>query len=306
MKGDGILVGYDYIFNEETGKYDAINRATGEVTPAVIHLLPAGTLCYTPESQERYKKRKAEERKEKFRRLKNNELGKFFFTPISESFNGLTPETVTRLIYLNTFIGYDNKLKLTERTPMKYKDIQDVLKTSKSTTLRFWKEVTPKYLGTDSEGNVISNCNIFKKGVIKDGEKVVSCQRLYIEGIRRLYEAVELRNHRQLGFFFKLLPFINIEYNLICRNPHETDLERIELISMEEFCAFIGYDIAHVSKLINIYSCIRFNVGGRMEKFCAITCNGNNRQSARIFINPHILYCGSDYTKVEVLGAFCR
>lgn len=300
------MAGYEYIFNEETREYEAIRRATGEVTPAVVQILPVGTRCYTPENQECYQRIKEKKQKSKLRRLKNNERGKFFFTPISESFNGLAPETVTRLIYLNTFIGYDNKLKLTERTPMKYKDIQNVLKTSKSTTLRFWKEVAPKYLSTDSEGNVISNCKIFKKGVIKNGEKVVSCQRLYIEGIRRLYEAVELCNHRQLGFFFKLLPFINIEYNLICLNPHETDLEKIELISMEGFCELIGYGITHISKLVNIYSGIRFNVGGRMEKFCAITYNGVDNRNAKIFINPRILYCGSDYTKVEVLGAFCR
>lgn len=300
------LQGYEYIADENTGKTMAVRRATGEITEAVQCCLPVGTISYTPESQELYKERKEREQRNELRRAMNNPLGNFYFIPISEQFANIPPETVTRLIYLNTFVGYDNKLMLTERTPMKRKDLAKILNVSKSTISRFWKEVSPAYITESDSGLIFSNNIIFKRGSIKTTKGYVQYQKFYINGIRKLYEATERNNHRQLGYLFKLLPFINLEYNMLCYNPLETAIEKIELISIADFCKMIGYDIAHLNKLMYIYRSIQFDVGGRYERFCAITYDGVNKNNAKIFVNPHILYCGSDYNRVEILGAFCK
>lgn len=195
---------------------------------------------------------------------------------------------------------------LSERTPMKRKDLCEVLHLSKSTVWRFLQEVCPAYIYEQDSGLIFSNSIIFKRGKIKPTQEYIRYQKFYINGIRRLYEATERSNHRQLGYLFKLLPFINIEYNLLCYNPLETDIEKLELISIADFCNMIGYDIAHLNKLLFIYRNILFDVGGRRERFCAITYDGVNRNNAKICINPHILYSGSDYNKVEILGAFYK
>lgn len=187
-----------------------------------------------------------------WRHLTNNPLGKYFFIPSTESFKGILPETVTRLIYLNTFMDYgNNKLMMTERVPN---------------------------------------------------------QQFYIDGVRKLYRATKTKYHSRLDYLFKMLPFINIEYNLLCYPEFtmETNLEKIELMSMAEFCDWIDYDVKHLNNLVSEYREIRFDVGGRQERFCALSYNGINKKNARICINPHILYSGSDYSKVEILGAFCR
>lgn len=301
------MQGYEYMTDENTGKVMAIRRATGEITAAVLCCLPVGTISYTPESQELYKERKEQEQKKNLRRETNKPLGSFYFIPTSEQFTNIAPETVTRLIYLNSFVGYnDNKLMLTERTPMKRKDLAEILNVSKSTISRFWKEVSPVYITESDSGLIFSNNIIFKRGSIKDAKEYLQYQKIYINGVRKLYEATERNNHRQLGYLFKLLPFINLEYNMLCYNPLETDIEKIELVSIADFCKMIGYDIAHLNKLMSIYRSIQFDVGGRYERFCAITYDGINKNNAKIFVNPHILYCGSDYNKVEILGAFCK
>lgn len=284
----------------------AVRRSTGEITQAVQCCLPVGTISYTPESQEIYRERQEREQRSELRRLINNPLGNFYFVPISEQFSNIAPETVTRLIYLNTFIGYDNRLMLTERTPMKRKDLEGVLSLSKSTVWRFWQEVCPTYIKEQDNGLMFSNNIIFKRGKIKHTKEYIRYQKFYIKGIRRLYKTTERNNHRQLGYLFKLLPFINIEYNLLCYNPLETDIEKLELISIADFCKMIGYDIAHLSKLLYIYRNILFDIDGRRERFCAITYDGVNKSNAKICINPHILYSGSDYNKVEILGAFYK
>lgn len=303
MKSQTIQNGYDYILDDETGTFKAISRSTGEITEAVQHILPYGTKCYTPESQRLYKERKEQERKHNIRRLKEKELGNFYFTSRKEDFTDISPESLTRLIYLNTFIAYGNRVMLTERTPMHHRDLSGVLKLSKATITRFWKEVSPKYIKETDEGLILSNDVIFRRGAIKEGD---SYQRMYIKGIRSLYESTDKCNHKYLGFLFRLLPFVNIEYNVVCSNPFEKDLERVELISIADFCNMIGYDKAHINKLIRIYQNIKFDIGEKLERFCSFTYDGISRQNAKIFINPHILYCGSDYTKVEVLGAFCK
>lgn len=301
------MQGYEYMTDEDTGKIMAIRRATGEITEAVLCYSPVGTIFYTPESQELYKERKEQEQKKHLRRETNKPLGDFYFIPTSEQFTNIAPETVTRLIYLNSFVGYDdNKLMLTQRTPMKHRDLAEILNVSKSTITRFWKEVSPAYITESDSGLIFSNNIIFKRGSIKNAKEYLQYQKIYINGVRKLYEATERNNHRQLGYLFKLLPFINLEYNMLCYNPLETDIEKIELVSIADFCKMIGYDIAHLNKLMSIYRSIQFDVGGRYERFCAITYDGINKNNAKIFVNPHILYCGSDYNKVEILGAFCK
>lgn len=238
------------------------------------------------------------------RRGCNDTLGYFYFARQQEQFTHISPESVSRLIYLNTYMSFNgNKLMLTERTPMKRSDLSKVLGLSASTVSRFWKEVSPAYIVEQKDGLVFANHDVFIRGSLsKTSERF---QKFYIDGVRRLYNSVPRANDRQLGYLFKLLPHINIEYNLICRNPLEKDIERVELVSLADFCNMVGFDVAHVSKLLRIYSNIRFDVGGRTERFCAIAYDGVHKSGAKIIVNPHILYSGSDYSKVEVLGVFC-
>ena len=298
--------GYKYVVDENTGKTMAIRLSTGEVTEAVQCYVPVGTISYTPEAQELYKRRKEREQRNGLQMAINELLGNFYFIPTNEQFININPETVTRLIYLNSFLGYDNKLMLTERKPMFRKDLAEVLNVSKSTISRFWKEVNPTYITENKSGLIFTNNTIFKRGSIKTAKGYVQYQKLYIKGIKKLYEATERRNHRQLGYLFKLLPYINIEYNVLCFNPAETVMEKIELMSISDFCRIIGYDIAHLNELIYIYRYIKFDVDGRYERFCAITYDGVKKNNAKICINPHILYSGSNYEKAEKLGAFYK
>ncbi len=298
------LKGYDY-YRDEAGALKALNRDTGEITDAVETVLPVGTISYTPEQQERYKERKALENRAYLQRANNTELGHFYFANKGEPFNAVSPENVTRLIYLNTYANYDGVLMLTERTPMKKSDLPKVLGLSVATVSRFLKDVAPDYIMENGDGLILPNRDIFMRGTLDRKANRSMYQKIYIEAVQRLYKAVPIKNHRQLGYLFKLLPHINIEYNLICRNPDETELEKVELISLAEFCNMVGFDVAHIGKLLRIYSNLLFDVDGQMERFCAIAYDGIQKSNAKIIVNPHILYSGSDYRRVEILGVFC-
>lgn len=282
-----------------------MNKNTGEVLETDIVCAPKGSYYCTPEQQKAYRQRKQNEQESYFRRKNNEPLGAFFFIPVEECFNDISPETVTRLIYLNTFTKYNsNSLMLTQRTPMRYKDLASVMNVSKSTVTRFWNEAYPHYLTMQGDNLIFTNKDIFKKGFLKRKKEYTDYQKFYIDGIRKLYNSTSKSNHKHLGYLFKLLPYINLEYNLVCHNPKEKILDNVELMSMKEFCNQIKYDVTHLDRLLYIYRNIYFEVNGHKERFCTMIYDGIEKQNAKIFINPHILYCGSNYEQVKILGAF--
>ncbi len=300
------LKGYEYIV-DAFGGTKAVQRSTGEITETVWVCVPIGSQIRTPENivaQSGYLKLKEQN---ELRRLSNKDLGKFFFISNDEDFDDLLPQTVTRLIYLNTYTHFgDNKLMLTERTLMKRKDLAKILGVSKAVVTKFWQAVSPKYIQEQDDGLIFTNTDIFIKRKLSQRGKYNPYQKFYINGIRTLYKATNISNHKHLGYIFKMLPFINLEYNVLCKNPMEKDLDKIELLSLVEFCNIIGYNISQLNRLLNIYNSIKFNVNGKQENFCAFTYDGLDRKKSRIFVNPHILYNGTNYSQVKVLGAFCK
>lgn len=300
------LEGYEY-FKNENGETMAIETATGEIVDTFWTCLPVGSQIKTPDGvtiQRNYLQQKTQNH---LKRIANSELGKFFFISNQEEFKDLLPQTVTRLIYLNTFIRYgDNKLMKTERTPMEKSDLAKILGVSKAAVTKFWKEVSPKYVEEKENNLIFTNTNVFIRRKLNQRGEFNPYQKFYINGIRKLYEATAVSQHKHLGYVFKMLPYINLEFNVLCRNPLETDLERIEPLSLKEFCDEIGYDTSQINRLLNIYKKLTFDVKGKQESFCAFVFDGIDRNKSKIFVNPNVLYNGSNYQRVKILGMFCR
>lgn len=300
------LEGYEY-FKNENGKTMAIEKATGEIIDTFWMCLPFGTQIKTPDgvtTQRSYLQQKTQNH---LKRITNSDLGKFFFVSNQEEFKDLLPQTVTRLIYLNTFIHYgDNKLMKTERTPMEKSDLAKILGISKAAVTKFWKEVSPKYIAEKENNLIFTNTDVFIRRKLNQRGGFNPYQKFYMQGIRKLYEITAVTQHKHLGYVFKMLPYINLEFNVLCRNPLETDLERIEPLSLKDFCAEIGYDTSQINRLLNIYRKLTFDVKGKQENFCAFVFDGINRNKSKIFINPNVLYNGSNYQRVKILGMFCR
>lgn len=282
----------------EAGEAIAISRSTGEMIPAVSVLQPAGSWVNTPAQQERHKQR--------LYRKQNP----FIFIR-EQDYSDISPESLTRLIFLNTFANYnDNKLMVTERAPMLKKDLPKILGVSPATAFRFWHEVSPGYLQEDAGGLVLTNRATFYRGYLKDADYNSLYRRIYIKGVRTLYHSIaDSRYYKHLGYIFRLLPYINIEFNVLCFNPAESNLEDIKPITLSEFCNLINYNYENVDKLLNIYRRIRFEVPdkpNKTERFISFVSDGISRGKSCIIVNPRILYNGSDYRKVEGLGLFYK
>lgn len=181
--------------------------------------------------------------------------------------------------------------------------MQEVLGLSTGTTFKFWKEVNPQYIIEDVDGLKLISDDI-TRGTITDSKK--SYQRFYIDAIRKVYLETKPTRHRHLGYVYQILPFINFEYNIICWNPEEKVLDNINPLTVAEFCGFIGYNAGDYKKLLKLYRQITFEINNQREYFLTFVMNEADAEHIRIFVNPRIIYSGSDYKKVEVLGAFTK
>lgn len=302
---------YEYRTTED-GRIVAINTRTGEIHRAVNLLTPEGSHVLTPEDQQRNRERKKRQAESQKRRDTSRELGNFYFVKSEQEFPDLSPQTLARLIYLETYIGYAdqtdksrNKLIKTQKTQMRREDLPEVLKVSRSLADEFWNEVSPKYVTADEKDFLYSNSKVFIRGALKRKE-YTEYQKFYKNGIQSVYLSLKPSKHRYLGYVYQMLRFVNIEYNVLCSNPDETDRDKIELMTVRQFCEEIGFDVSNWCRLENVYRNLRFKVGENLEKFCAFVTDGGNKADMRIIVNPRIIYGGTDYQKVGALDIIFR
>lgn len=300
--------GYDYLSDGQGGA-QAVQRSTGEVIEAYTAIVPKGSLIYTPEDQGQYRlrvQREAEAAAKKAERKLRRKAGDKYYFVLSD-FGGdeLQPATKARLIFLATFIEYDTgRLMRTQRTPIRWKDLPEVMGISQSEVYRFRKEVAGSYI-TDRDGVLFAKDTVFFRGKFAQ-DREGRYQQFFISAVRQLYRETPANRHKYLGYVFAMLPWINLEYNLLCHNPEELDLANVEQITVAEFCKLIGYSEKNRTRLLRIYKSITFLANGKEECFCSFVTNGADMKTARIFVNPHILYKGSKIESVMILGKFCE
>lgn len=301
---------YDYITGAD-GKQIAVKATTGECHDTITLTVPLGTQLITPEQQRENAESKNRREAEHWRRATNASLGQFCLVETSQDFPDLSPQTAARLVFINTYSDYTsgglNKLFKNPKTkiPVMRRDLPDILRLSRKAADEFFNETSPKYLIKSDDDALSVNGSIFLRGRLKR-KQYNPYQKIYIDGVRKLYSMVQPSQHKHLGYLFKMLPYVNLEYNVLCHNPLESNLDDIQLMTVSEFCGAIGYDISNWHRLNKIYKNLRFDVDGKQVRFCAFVTDGGNTSDMRIFVNPRVLYNGSDFNKVEVLGAFCR
>lgn len=279
-----------------------IDTRTGEIINGINVTIPIGSKVNTPAQIEAYKEYNNKTKKE-YRNKTLKELGYFYFLAIDNQLNRLSPETAARLVYLCTYLNFDNCFMLSPKSRMQKSDLQRILNVSTGTLFKFWQEVSKLYIIQDNDGLKLANDDIIR-GKINSEKNAY--QKFYIEAIRILYRATTVSKHKYLGNIYQILPLINREYNILCWNQQETILDDVERIDIKELCELLKYDVHNYKKLLNNYRQITFNINGKEEYFLSYVKNDDDLKETGLFVNPHILYCGSDYKKVEVLGAFCK
>ena len=275
-----------------------IDRETGNVI---------STITRTAEQSVGWEKHIAAEREREARQYyyqkQETELGNFIWLLYNTHKAldlGLRPAELTRVIYLATFMNRDNYIVLPNGSHVKGAGLSKVLNIGCTAANQFFNSaVGCEILSEDSEGYLKLSSQVFAKGRLSEivGDK--NAMRLYINGIRHLYEKSKPREHRFLYYVFQTIPYVNVNLNILCRNPYALTIQKAVSLDITEYCELIGYDITHTARLRDIL--LNIEVFGEGVFGFMKTKEGNY-----IVINPRVFYAGNQYEQVMGLGEFFR
>ena len=294
--------GYEYIDTPEGPRY--LDQRTGHLCEIINFQLPEGTSYMTPAQRDVARSKKEQRQRKTNRAIAGKHGGDFYFLFAKEALCNLPPEMLTRLIFLATFLSYgSNKLVFDNGKPIKRRDLPELLNVSGPLVTVMMKTLSPKYIVENDNKEIILNNDYFYRGALTKEQKEDPFQRLFRAYIRKLYKETEPRQHKHLGYVLAMIPLINLEYNILCSNPHETNIDLIDTVTLSEFCEIIGYSTDQLSRLAKIYKSMTFDVRGERQRFVSFINDGDNIGESSIIINPKILYAGTHPEKVEVLCA---
>ena len=307
MKYDSIKI------NDEEKVY--INPKTGEVfeSDGTVYIETAEQRL---QRQEYFKKQKEIEAKIQLMKKKYEEYSNFtwYFYRINEAnLPNLPPVYLVRLIYLATYINYDNTLKRTLKSFITEKDLPKLLDISETEARRFVTVLKREnILLNDVQRNqpvLKLNHELFAKGQLPKSfvngleENNLSFTRLYADGIRKIYKQTVSSKRKHLGYVFKLLPYVNKQYNIVCYNPDETNREEIHSIPSSKICELLGCDISHKSRLFRSLLKISFHSGKSIYSIMQyLTYSTEDNIEAMVLINPSIYYAGHNWDEVKILA----
>ena len=140
-------------------------------------------------------------------------------------------------------------------------------------------------------GNIYQiNKQYFIKGVIDRYTKQYNdFTRIYINSVRYLYENIPVKKHKQLGAYFKIIPYIHRQQNTLCWNP-DSNVADIKLMSLKELASILGYHENSINRLINTLMDTKLDNG---ESIVAFISNTKNKSKSYIILNPRIFYGGN-------------
>ena len=272
----------------------AIDRNTGEVVSQQNWLVD-------PQAEAERKQKK--ERSSELKKIYGNFYNSYY--NLSETyFPNLSEASLARLLYSLCFLDYKGYLTApNSRTHLNEKRLKAIMRLSPSTFHNWFTEMIDNHIFIlDDSGLIKVNNKLFFRGRFKY-EKDEYIMKNSIECTKYLYESVNAKQHVALGYLYKMIPYVNIKYNILCHNPFETDIDNIEPITLSQLCTILGVQKQNINKLIATLHSYQIN------GVCAVSYITDDfiKSKSKIFINPKIYYAGDvDFLAELFKGTICN
>ena len=226
-------------------------------------------------------------------------------------FEELKESYVSMLFFLATFCGWNGHLT-TGRKDIKKADLPGLLDMSRETVNRFWNAIVKAGIAReDDDGLLYLNEDYFRKGKLTSemvgelSQQHTAISRLYVSSVRDLYKRATPRSRKTLAYLFLMMPYVNLDYNIVCYNPLEDDLEKIEPMNLNELSKTIGYGEENASRLLSNLLKLKFTVLEKEESAVhGVLSDVNGRREYKLFVSPDVYYAGRNWDEVKVLGKF--
>jgi hypothetical protein len=192
-----------------------------------------------------------------YRKLKEREERRanaptFTFTnmeQIAKVTKEIDPTQLGYLLFLQTFIDYDTNTLVQGRNkrPMTRQDMMAAMKVTKDTFRAFYGVMERYSIIMEVDGRFVINDAYHFRGSAS-GRCVV---KIYNIRTRKLYQSIRsVRKVKQLGYLYRLLPYIHMRDNIICSNPYEKRPENIQAMNKGDISKALGIDVTTTTRLI--------------------------------------------------------
>lgn len=296
---------------------------TDEETGETIYL-PKDTIIRTEEEREQIKyaiakKQEYEEARKISNTFTHNLCGEFFWSlyDVGQDYHpDISDDMLVKIIYLLTYLDYKKNMLVIRSNasdtyrPMKKNDVRDVIRLHRCKFPRFWEELMSSNIITENEYGELVVCDKFKRGKLnKKSTHGMSKIKMYSRAIRYVYENTDVRSHKYLSYLYRLIPYINLKYNILCINPLEIDKFKVEPLTARELCELIGIEGRkdNEERLINrLFKLMFFDKNkDKLSVITMIKRIKNDEVCQYITINPQF-YAGyiSQEDIVDIMGEF--
>ena len=302
-------------------KIIVVEQESGEI---LEEFTDGSIIMSEPELQQKreyFKSKSLKDSQLKYQKKRADTLGNFIWCAYPISFNifdlSLKPSNLTRLIYLATYLDYDNCLiedvmPFKEKQPLTKKRISQILNLSSTEFSCFFDEVVNKRkIISCEQGKYYMNTKLFGKGELPKSKINAFAKRnvyittMYRNSIREMYIGSKPRLHKQLSYIFKILPYVNRQYNIVAYNPLEDDLDKVSPMTLTDFCKTIGYSITNTTHLFSLLSDVLVDGNKESAILYSPVIKGSNKTKC-IIVNPKIYYAGNKLLEVEILCDFTK
>ena len=234
--------------------------------------------------------------------LNFKDKGKFIslvYTLGTPLFDNLNDPNIARLAFLATYINGNGFLSDSKGHPIYRKDLARLLKIESKGVRRLLFAAKKAGYIYEKDKLIYFNRSVFFRGVSEGGEK--NYMKLYLMGTRSLYN----ESPKTLAFAIRMIPYMNIEYNILCSNPTEENIKKIRGLKFIDLAKLFNVSIHNVTRLRDQIIGKKIIMSNGSERaFNLLYCKKIDRSAKVLFINPCVYYAGRHWKEVEILGCF--
>jgi len=143
--------------------------------------------------------------------------------------DSITNSDLAKILYVSTFINYDNVIQTDDKRNMNKNDLKEILGVNKNIFYAWYNKMVKLKVIVESDTKLsISNGYVIKGEI--SGKKRYN--RVFINSIRDIYESNIGKKASTVGHIMRLLKYVNRYGNVLCWNPDEYDEEKVELMTI--------------------------------------------------------------------------
>jgi hypothetical protein len=172
------------------------------------------------------------------------------------------------LLILQCFMEYR-----TGKLTLKRKEMPKAVGTSESTFIRFWNEVRSHGIVIEKKGEYYVNPRFHFRSEAKS-DRVIKLFTTTLKQLRNDLKPAEL------GFLYKLLPYVHFETNMICADPF-TAPEDIQFLNKSQIAELVEMEEKKTSKMLDKL---------RKSGVIAETIRGEDKRVRLFTLNPYVFY----------------